>query len=161
MEIVGTGSRRYLCVWDEVKSYRAVAAVEPWDDASAVSGAVSSYLSCSGLRHGDKLFGSLPHKVTNYCPDLLPTPVVEQALFDHMQWAESVEPGTWALFAPEHDGRVVELSHVQWSLGVLETLSSPDLDEIVADSAGMPDHARQRLFADWFQIVYEVDGRGA
>lgn len=161
MELVGTGSRRYLCVWDEVKSYRAVAAVEPWDDASAVSAAVSSYLSCNGRRHGDGLFGSLPHEVTNYRPDLLPTPVVEQALFDYMQWAESVEPGTWALLASEHYGLMVEPNHLQRSLDVLEMFGSLDLDEIVAESAAMPDHARQQLFAEWFETAYQVVGQGA
>jgi hypothetical protein len=58
IELIGTGNRRYLCVWDEVESYRAVATVEPWDDPTAVSEAVEAYLVCNGRRHGDPSSGA-------------------------------------------------------------------------------------------------------
>ena len=54
-------------------------------------------------------------------PDLLPTEVVKQALFDYMEWAESVDPGAWAMLASDHYGRMVEPNHLQRSLDILET----------------------------------------
>jgi hypothetical protein len=161
MIIVGTGRRRYLGVWDEVESYRVFAAVEPWDDPTALSAAVRSYLVVNGRRHGDGVFGSLPHEVTNQRPDLLPTTVVKQALFDYMEWAESVDPGAWATFASEHYGRIVEPNHIQRSLDILETLPSLDsigdwLEDLERESAAMSDEARQRLFDEWFTGTYEA-----
>jgi hypothetical protein len=158
MVLVGTGRRRYLCVWDETESYRAVAAIEPWDDPLALSQAVASYLVENGRRHGDWLFGSLPHEVTNHRSDLLPTSVVKQALFDYMQWAERADPGAWSMLASEHYGRMVEPNHLQRSLDLLETMFSLDLDEIAEESAAMPDHARQRLFDEWFATAYQSSG---
>jgi hypothetical protein len=157
MVLVGRERRRYLCVWDETESYRAFAAVEPWDDSRALVAAVSAYLVCNGRDHGDGLFGSLPHEVTSHRPDLLPTADVKQALFDYMQWAESVDPGAWSLLAEEHYGRIVEPDHLQRSLDVLETMGSIDLDEIEADSTAMSDDARQRLFDEWFATAYTTD----
>jgi hypothetical protein len=156
--LVGTGRRRYLCVWGETESYRAIAAIEPWVDPLALSAAVSSYLVENGRRHGDWLFGSLPHAVTNHRSDLVPTAVVKQALFDYMQWAERVDPGAWSMLASEHYGRMVEPNHLQRSLDLLETMLSLDLDEIAEESAAMPDHVRQRLFDEWFATAYEAAG---
>jgi hypothetical protein len=154
MDLVGTGRRRYVCVWDEMASYRAFAAIEPWDDPIALAAAVSSYLAQNGRRHGDGLFGSLPHEVTSSRPDLLPTPVVKQALLDYMQWAEAVEPGAWSLLAEEHFGRIVEPNHLQRSLDLMETMWTIDLDAIEADSAAMSDDTRQRLFDEWFEVAF-------
>ena len=163
MTLVGTGRRRYLCIWDEVSSYRAVASVEPWDDPRALSAAVTAYLERNGQRHGDSLFGSLPHEVSNYRPDLLPAPAVKQALFEYMQWLEGVDPGAWAMLASEHYGRMVEPNHLQRSLDILETL--PQLDDIGTwlegferESAEMSDEARMRLLDEWFEIAYSVVG---
>jgi hypothetical protein len=158
--VVGTGQRRYLGAWDETESYRVFAAVEPWDDPAALSAAVSSYLVVNGRRHGDGLFGSLPREVSNHRPDLLPTEVVKQALFDHMEWAEGVHPGAWAMFASEHYGRMVEPNHLQRSLDILETLPSLDnidawFEELERESAAMSQEARQRLFDEWFATAYE------
>jgi hypothetical protein len=163
MVLVGTGRRRYVGVWDEVDSHRVFAAVEPWDDPRAVSSAVSAYLAVNGRRHGDGLFGSLPTEVSNDCPELLPTPVVKQALFDYMQWAESVDPGTWALFASEHYGRMVEPDHLTRSLDVLRTMPPLDrideeLEALERESEGLSLEARQRLFDEWFETAYAVRG---
>ncbi|MFO7572501.1 MAG: hypothetical protein R6W48_07885 [Gaiellaceae bacterium] len=163
MILVGTGRRRYVGVWDEVESYRLFAAVEPWDDALALSSAVSAYLVVNGRRHGDGLFGSLPQEVSNDCPELLPTPVVKQALFDYMQWAESVDPGSWALLASEHYGRMVEPDHLTRSLDVLRTMPSLDrvgdwLEELERESDELSCEARQRLFDEWFETAYAVRG---
>ena len=57
-------------------------------------------------------------------PDLLPTEVVKQALFDYMEWAESVDPGAWAMLASDHYGRMVEPNHLQRSLDILETMGT-------------------------------------
>ena len=160
MVIVGTGRRRYLGVWDETESYRVFAAVEPWDDPAALSAAVSAYLVVNGRRHGDGLFGSLPHELSNDRPDLLPTAVVKQALFDYMEWAEGVDPGAWAMLASDHYGRMVEPNHLQRSLDILETLgtleSFSDLQEdLQRESAAMSHEARKRLFDEWFATASE------
>jgi hypothetical protein len=154
MVLVGTGRRRYLSVWDEMESYRSVAAIEPWDDTLALSAAVASYVVENGRRHGDWLFGSLPREVTNYRSDLVSTVVVKQALFDYMQWAERLDPAAWSMLASEHYGRIVEPNHLQRSLDLLETMSLVDLDDIAEESAALSDHARQRLFDEWFATAY-------
>jgi hypothetical protein len=160
MVIVGTGPRRYLGVWDESESYRLFAAVEPWHDRAALSAAVSAYLVVNGRRHGDGLFGSLPHELSNDRPDLLPTEVVKQALFDYMEWAESVDPGTWAMLASDHYGRIVEPNHLQRSLDILETIGTLEsfdewLEDIERESAAMSHAARTTLFDDWVATATE------
>ena len=72
MVIVGTGRRRYLGVWDETESYRVFAAVEPGTIQLRSPRRYLLYLVVDGRRHGDGLFGSLPHEVSNDRPDLLP-----------------------------------------------------------------------------------------
>jgi hypothetical protein len=136
------------------------AAVEPWDDAVALAATVSSYLVVNGRKHGDGLFGSLPHEVSNHRPDLLPTPAVKQALFDYMEWAESVAPGSWAMLASDHYGRIVEPNHLRRSLDILETL--PPLEsfdewqeDLARESAAMSYEARWRLFDEWFSTSLE------
>ena len=109
----------------------------------------------NGRRHGDGLFGSLPHEVSNDRPDLLPTEVVKQVLFDYMEWAESVDAGAWAMLASEHYGRIVEPNHLQRSLDILDTLgrleSFDDLQEdLKRESTAMSHQARWRLFDEWF-----------
>ena len=160
MVIVGIGRRRYLGVWDETESYRVFAAVEPWDDPAALAAAVSSYVVVNGRRHGDGLFGSLPHEVSNDRPDLLPTAVVKQALFDYMEWAESVDPGAWAMLASDHYGRIVEPNHLQRSLDILETMgtleSFDDQQKDLRDeSAAMSHETRRLLFDEWFSTASE------
>jgi hypothetical protein len=161
MVIVGTGRRRYLGVWDETESYRVFAAVGPWDDPVALAAAVSSYLVVNGRRHADGLFGSLPHEVSNESPDLLPTAVVKQALFDYMEWAESVDPGSWAMLASDHYGRIVEPNHLQRSLDILTTLGTLEnlddwLEDMERESRAMSHEARQRLFDEWFSTASEA-----
>jgi hypothetical protein len=155
MTLVGTGRRRALCVWDEVDSYRAVAAVEPWDDPVAVSAAATAYLSVNGTRHGDGLFGSLPHEVSNDSPFLLPAAVVARALFDYMEWCESVVPGAWSMLASEHYGRMVEPNHLQRCLDIMSSFSLTDLDDHARESARMSIEARQRLFGEWWADAYD------
>jgi hypothetical protein len=158
--LVGAKRRRYLGVWDESESYRMFAAVEPWDDPAALSAAVSAYLVVNGRRHGDGLFGSLPHELSNDRPDLLPTPVVKQMLFDYMEWAESVDAGAWAMLASDHYGRIVEPNHLQRSLDILETLPPLDsigdwLADLERESAAMSPETRRRLFDEWFATASE------
>jgi hypothetical protein len=160
--IIGVGERRYLCYWDELESYRLLAAVEPWDDRVALSAAVSSFLSSNGRDHGTHAFASLPLEILNRRPDLVPEHVVRQSLFDYMQWCERVDPGSWAMFASEHYGRMVEPNHALRSLDVLQELASMTndaygrwRDDLAKESAAMPDHARQRLLDEWFETAYE------
>ena len=47
---------------------------------------------------------------------------MKQALFDYMEWAESVDHGAWAMLASDHYGRMVEPNHLQRSLDILETM---------------------------------------
>src|SRR5262245_25389521 len=46
--LIGNGRRRYLCYWDETESYRALAAVDPWDDELALSVVVARLLARNG-----------------------------------------------------------------------------------------------------------------
>ncbi len=131
------------------------AAVEPWGDPIALSAAVTAYIAVNGSRHGDGLFGSLPHEVANHRADLLPTPVIARALFDFMQWSESVDPGAWSLLASEHYGRIVEPNHLQRSLDLMALFHSFDLDEHARQSAAMTEDDRRRLFDEWFAEAYE------
>lgn len=158
--LVGTKARRYLSVWDEVSGYRAVAAVEPWDDPLAVSAAVSGYLAVNGSQHGDWLLGSQPTELTNYHPDLVPTPVVRQALFDYMQWRERGQPGAWGMLASSHYGRTVEPNHLERSLDILRSVSEIGVDawleELERESEKMSDLECQRVFDDWFASAYST-----
>jgi hypothetical protein len=163
LDLVGAERRRYLAV-GRVSGYRVVASVEPWDDPLAVSAVVTAYLASNGSKHRDGLFGGLPHEVTNYRPALLPHAVVKQALFDYMQWAERAEAEAWSTLAEEHYGRVVEPDHLRRVNDLLEThpaFGDPDswdawLEEQQAESTAMPDHARQRLFDEWFATAYRT-----
>jgi hypothetical protein len=81
LDIVGRGARRYLCWWDEVASYRAIAAMEPWDDPAAVSATVASFIATNGAAYGIYC-GSQPDDLTNYQPRLLPEELLRQAFAD-------------------------------------------------------------------------------
>jgi hypothetical protein len=86
--LIGSGRRRYLCYWDETESYRALAAVEPWDDPLSVSGTVGRVLARNGKGFGVDLFGSLPHETTNHAYGLVSRAAVRQAYLDLLQWWE-------------------------------------------------------------------------
>ncbi len=163
--LVGAGKRRHLCAWDEISSYRALAAVEPWDEPGAVATVVADYVACNGRKYGDWIFGSLPTEVTNRRPDLLPTPVVRQALFDFMQWSERAEAGAWGALAAEVYGKIVEPNHLERSLDVLQAVVDVGIDawlaELERESAEMPDHERQRVFDYWFASAYSVQRQRA
>jgi hypothetical protein len=80
--------------------------------------------------------------------------------------AAQVDPGTWSVLSSEHYGRIVEPDHLQRSLDILRTMPPIDefdgwLKDLEAESAAMPDHARQRLFDEWFAGAYEeIQTRG-
>jgi hypothetical protein len=63
--LVGNGRRRWLCYWDELESYRALGAIEPWDDPLAVSGTLRRILARNGTSFGVTVFRSLPGETTN------------------------------------------------------------------------------------------------
>ena len=77
-----------------------------------------------------------------------------------MEWAESIDPGAWAMLASDHYGRMVEPNHLQRSLDILETMgtleSFNDMQEdLQRESAAMSHKARQRLFDEWFATASE------
>lgn len=167
LTLIGTGSRRYLCYWDETQSYRALAAVEPWDDPLAVSGTVARLLARNGKRFDDDLFGSPPHETTNHAPDLVSRAAVRQAYFDLLQWWEREQGSAWLDLAEEHYGRIVEPNHLQRCLDIIQ--GSPRLDdaeaftnllaERKAESEAISDHTRQQLFDEWFAGTYDEPDR--
>jgi len=165
--LVGNGRKRYLAFWDEIESYRAVAVLEPWDDELAVSAATARLLARNGTGFGLGLFGSLPTETTNYAPELVACEVVRRAYFDLMQWWERERGSAWLDLAEEHFGRMVEPNHLQRSLDILESLpqlDEPDaldrwLDARDAESAAIPDTARDQLFDDWFNGAYDEPDR--
>jgi hypothetical protein len=167
--LIGNGHRRYLCYWDETESYRALAAVAPWDDPLAISGTVVRLLARNGKDFGDNLFGSLPHETTNRAPELLSQAAVRQAYFDFLQWSQRQFGTEWLDLAEEHYGRLVEPNHLERCLDLLGSL--PPLDDAdgisawlaqrEAESGSMSDHARQTLFDDWFAGAYDEPDRKA
>lgn len=85
LDIVGRGTRRYLCWWDEIESYRAFVAIEPWDDDLAMSAIVASFIATNGEEYGLGAFGGPPDEITNYQPQLVSQVVLRQAFFDFHQ----------------------------------------------------------------------------
>jgi hypothetical protein len=165
--LIGNGRNRYLCYWDETESYRALASVEPCDDPLAVSGTVARVLAHNGREFGVDLFGSLPHETTNRAPALVSGAVVRQGYFDLLQWWESERGSAWVELAEQHYGRMVEPDHLERCLDILGSLPRLDNDEAIgrwldereAESKAMPDHARRRLFDEWFATAYEEPDR--
>jgi hypothetical protein len=161
--LIGNGRRRYLACWDEIESYRALAALDPWDDPLAVSAVVKRLLVRNGATFGIAMFGSLPTETSNHAPDLVPVTVVRQAYFDLMQWWECERGSPWIDLADEHFGRIVEPNHLQRGLDILETLPMLTqsgalgqwLEDRDTESAAMPDEIRQRLFDEWFGSAYD------
>jgi hypothetical protein len=166
--LVGNGMRRYLCYWNELESYLAIAAIEPWDDPLALSGTVQRLLKRNGRMFGVDVFGSLPTETTNRAPELIPEPVVRQAYFDLLRYWEHERGDAWLTFAEEHYGRIVEPNHLQRSLDVLETLprlGDPGsianwLEYRQRESTAFLDEARQRLFDSWFEGAYVEEPMG-
>ena len=82
LDTVGKGdAHRYLCWWDELESYRALAAIRPYDPL-AVSATVASFIATNGDEYGMAAIGDLPTGITNEQPRLLPERVVRQAFSD-------------------------------------------------------------------------------
>jgi hypothetical protein len=159
LQVLDLGGRGYLVYWDELESYRAVAALERWRDELVVSAVVKEVLRKNGWPHGLGLFGSVPTETTNRMPSLLPEAVVKQAYFDFLQWHEREGGAAWACLAHEHFGRIVEPNHLRRSLDILHRAAeAPNdwLEELAEESAGYDDAVRQRLFDDWFETAYEV-----
>jgi hypothetical protein len=158
LQILDLGGRGYLVYWNELESYQAVAALDPWEDDLVVSAAVKEILRQNGRPHGVELFGSVPTETTNRIPGLLPDAVVKQAYFDLLQWDDREGGDAWGLLAEEYFSRIVEPDHFQRSLGILHRAAeAPDLwlEELQADQDELDDTARQRLFDEWFQTAYE------
>jgi hypothetical protein len=153
--LVGNGQRRYLCYWDELESYRALAALTPGDDPLAVCGTLRRLLVRNGKGFGVQLFGDLPAETANHSPELISAATVRHAYFDLLEWWEQEQGGAWDGLAEEHYGRIVEPNHLQRSLDILQTLPRLDEREGVEDRDPMPDHARRKLFDEWFAGAYE------
>jgi hypothetical protein len=159
LQILELGGCGYLVYWNELESYRAVAALDPWQDDLVVSAAVKEILCRNGRPHGVELFGSVPTETTNRMPSLLADAVVKQAYFDLLQWDERQGGDAWDLLTEEHFSRIVEPNHPQRSLDILDRVAvAPDrwLEELAEESAGYDDAFRQRLFDEWFETAYEV-----
>jgi hypothetical protein len=81
IEVLVSGERAYLCYWNEVDTYVAVAALARWDHPLVICAAVKELLRENGRPHGVDVFGSLPTETTNCRPDLLPEEVIRKAYF--------------------------------------------------------------------------------
>jgi hypothetical protein len=160
LTIVGNGSRRYLCFWDELGGYRALAQLTPWDDPLALQGTVCRLIRRNGKTFGTWLFGSLPTETTNYAPKLLSDQSVRQAYFDLLQHWQAGNGDAWGLLAEEHFSNIVEPNSMVRSLDLLErvaeTGTSNWLEQLEDESEEMPDHTRQALFDEWFARSYAI-----
>jgi hypothetical protein len=159
LQVLELGGRGYLVYWNELESYRAVAALDPWQDDLVVSAAVKEILCRNGRSHGVELFGSVPTETTNRMPSLLPDAVVKQAYFDLLQWDERQGGDAWDLLTEEHFSRIVEPNHLQRSLDTLHRAAEThhrSLEGREDEDDELDDAARQRLFDDWFETTYEV-----
>lgn len=153
MALVGTGRRRYVGVWEEEAPHRLFAAVEPWDDPLAISSAVSAFLVVNGRRHGYELFGSLPSQISNDCPELLPTPVVKQALFDYMEG--DLDRLVERLEEEElEEGELSYEARRRFIDGWFEEAPAPSRRRARCSSYGSSYEARRRLFDEWFERAY-------
>jgi hypothetical protein len=145
-----------------------LAAIEPGDDPLAVSGTLRRLLVRNGKDFAVEVFGSLPTETANHAPELVSTSTVRQAYFELLEWWEHEQGGAWDGLAEEHYGRIVEPNHLQRSLDILQTLPRLDDHEAVdrwlaeRDGSGdpMPDHARRKLFDEWFLLAYEEPTKG-
>ena len=86
----------YLCHWDEIESYRAVAKLDGWRKRHVLRDAVRELLRENGHPHGISVFGSLPTETTNYAVRLIPTATVKQAYFDWLQADPWGNGDTWS-----------------------------------------------------------------
>lgn len=98
--------------------------------------------------------------------DLVSARAVYQALFDLQEFWQRIDGDAWILLAEEHYGRIVEPNHLQRSLDLLETIPWDGkfdawLEERKQESAAMPDHARRRLFDEWFAGAYDEEHSSA
>jgi hypothetical protein len=150
---IETGGRAYLCVWDELESYRLVAAVSPAGDSPVLARVVCDLLA------GGSLVGHPPHNLTNYVPALLDRRAVEAAFAALVDSTNS-----WGELADEHFGRLVEPNHLQRSLDLLQRL--PRLDDRAAvdawledhdanDGSDLPEAARRTLLSEFLDRGYE------
>ena len=98
----------YLCHWDELESYRAVAQLDRWRKRHVLRDAVRELLRENGHPHGLSIFGSLPTETTNYAVRLIPTATVKQAYFDWLQADPWGNGDTWSELAQEYYSRLVE-----------------------------------------------------
>jgi hypothetical protein len=130
-----------------------------------LAGTVRRLLDRNGKSFGVDVFGSLPTQTTNRAPELIPEPVVRQAYFDLLEYWEREQGGAWLGIAEEHHGRIVEPNHLERCLDLLETLPHVHDQEAVdnwlawrdAESAALPNVARQRLFEEWFEGAYDEE----
>jgi hypothetical protein len=150
---IETGSRVYLCVWDELGSYRLVAAVAPAGNSPTLAAVVSELLA------GGALVGHPPHNLTNYAPELLDRRAVEAALAALVDSTNG-----WGELADEHFGRLVEPDHLQRCLDLLQGLPRLDDRDAVAawleqhdgnDGSDLPEPARRRLLTEFLDSAYE------
>ena len=163
MEVLKVDGYGYLCQWDEISSYRALARLEPWDEPSVLQAVVTGLLRENGRPHCDYFFLSVPTETTNRCPDMLPKAVIKDAYFEYLQ---SADPGAWDMLAQEHFSRIVEPNPLTRSLDMLAVLPQLDepgavqrwLEESEAASAEMDEVVRRRLLDEWFEVSYEEVG---
>ena len=162
LDLVGSSRQRYLCWWDEEESYRAVAAISPWNDPAAVSNTVYRVLSCDGAAFGLESFDRLPDETRNASPDLVDRAALEQAYFDAMELWQRERGDAWVGLAEEHFGRVVEPNQLQRSLdgmdlfmeSIREWISGERQKARMAESAAFSHEARVRLLDEWFSKTY-------
>ena len=128
---IETGGRAYLCVWDELESYRLIAAIAPAGNSRTLAAVVTELLADGWL------VGHPPHNLINYVPELLDRGAVEGAFAALVDSTNS-----WGELADEHFGRLVEPNHLQRSLDLLEGL--PRLDDEAAVAAWLEEHNEQR-----------------
>lgn len=107
LSLLGRGRRRYLCLRGDLEPRRLLAAIEPWDSPGALGKVVAEAVAGNDLG-----FGSLPHEISNHRPDLLPTSLLKQALFDCQRCLASLAQRAWALLAGEVYGRAIEPNHL-------------------------------------------------
>jgi hypothetical protein len=122
--LIGNKRKRYLCFWDEIDSYKAVAMVDPWYDPQALQATVTRLIRRNGASFGTWLFGSLPTETTNRAPTLIPAATVKQAYFDLTQLWQQKDGDAWDMLAQEHYGRIVEPNSIQRSLDILSNWAS-------------------------------------
>lgn len=88
-------SRDYILLCQDEQPACFIAALEPKGSSALLGAFLTNLLVQNGQTYGIELFGGLPTRTLNYCPELIQPEVLVQGFWDWMTWAETKGWGDW------------------------------------------------------------------